>query len=65
MNLFFNWLVHDLALLNNNNYISAKQMPFKINFTSDGFEWANEAMNPPAPNQSDKGFKLSYYQVGC
>ena len=32
---------------------------------SDGFEWANEAKNPPAPNQSDKGFKLSYYQVGC
>ena len=49
----------------NNNCISAKQMPFKINFTSDGFEWANEAMNPAAPNQSDKGFKLSYYQVGC
>ena len=51
--------------ISKNYYISAKQMPFRINFTSDGFEWTNEAKNPAAPNQSDKGFKLSYYQVGC
>ena len=44
---------------------SAKQMPFKVNFTSDGFESQQEAMTPPSPNQNDKGFKLSYYQVGC
>jgi len=45
--------------------VCTKQMPFRINFTSDGFEWTDEAKNPAAPNQSDKGFKLSYYQVGC
>ena len=55
-----------MALNSNNTYIfSAKQMPFRINFTSDGYEWAAEAKQPAAPNQSDKGFKLSYYQVGC
>ena len=62
-----NGLLHDMvwSQISKNYYISAKQMPFRINFTSDGFEWTDEAKNPAAPNQSDKGFKLSYYQVGC
>ena len=46
------------------SFFSAKSVPFRIEFYSDGYELSGAALEAAASLQTD-GAKIQYYQVAC
>ena len=46
------------------SFPSAKSVPFRIEFHSDGYELSGAALEAAASLQTD-GAKIQYYQVAC